>query len=106
VRLKVEKPKEKLEWCYSGGLEEYLLEAIGGAELLPAEPYSGSITGNNEVVDWALAWAVEGGQAVTESYVNLIPTPQGGTHVNGLRTGLTTCCRAACRSHPKMYGTA
>ncbi len=96
VRLKVEKPKEKLEWCYSGGLEEYLLEAIGGAELLPAEPYSGSITGNNEVVDWALAWAVEGGQAVTESYVNLIPTPQGGTHVNGLRTGLTNALREFC----------
>ena len=96
VRLKVEKPKEKLEWCYSGGLEEYLLEAIGGAELLPAEPYSGSITGNNEAVDWALAWAVQGGQAVTESYVNLIPTPQGGTHVNGLRTGLTNALREFC----------
>ena len=96
VRLKVEKPKEKLEWCYSGGLEEYLLEAIGGAELLPAKPYSGSITGNNEAVDWALAWAVQGGQAVTESYVNLIPTPQGGTHVNGLRTGLTNALREFC----------
>ncbi len=96
VRLKVEKPKEKLEWCYSGGLEEYLLEAIGGSELLPAEPYSGSITGNKEAVDWALAWDVQGSQAVTESYVNLIPTPQGGTHVNGLRTGLTNALREFC----------
>ena len=96
VRLKIEKPKENLEWCYSGGLEEYLLEEIGGAELLPAEPYSGSIKGNNEAVDWALAWAVQGGQAVTESYVNLIPTPQGGTHVNGLRTGLTNALREFC----------
>jgi topoisomerase-4 subunit B len=96
VRLKVEKPKEKLEWCYSGGLEEYLLEAVGGSELLPAEPYSGSITGNKEAVDWALAWSVQGGQAVTESYVNLIPTPQGGTHVNGLRTGLTNALREFC----------
>ena len=96
VRLKVEKPKEKLEWCYSGGLEEYLLEAIGSEELLPAEPYSGNITGKNEAVDWALAWAVQGGQAVTESYVNLIPTPQGGTHVNGLRTGLTNALREFC----------
>jgi topoisomerase-4 subunit B len=96
VRLKIEKPKENLEWCSSGGLEEYLLEAIGGAELLPAEPYSGSIKGNNEAVDWALAWAVQGGQAVTESYVNLIPTPQGGTHVNGLRTGLTNALREFC----------
>ncbi len=96
VRLKIEKPKEKLEWCYSGGLEEYLLEAIGGVEVLPAEPYSGSISGKNEAVDWALAWAVQGGQTVTESYVNLIPTPQGGTHVNGLRTGLTNALREFC----------
>lgn len=95
VRLSVEKPKEKVEWCYTGGLEEYLIEAIGGGELLPAEPFSGSLSGNNEAVDWALAWhAKEGtGQSVTESYVNLIPTPQGGTHVNGLRTGLTNAIR-------------
>jgi len=96
VRLTIEKPKEKFEWCYSGGLEEYLVEAIGGGELLPAEPFAGALTGNNEAADWALVWAVEGGQAVTESYVNLIPTPQGGTHVNGLRTGLTNALREFC----------
>ncbi|NIV18292.1 MAG: DNA topoisomerase IV subunit B [Woeseiaceae bacterium] len=93
VTLKVEKPQEKVEWLYSGGLEEYLVEAIGGGELLPAEPFSGSMAGNNEAVDWALAWQVGGGLSVTESYVNLIPTPQGGTHVNGLRTGLTNAIR-------------
>ena len=94
VRLTIEKPKEKIEWCYSGGLEEYLLETIGGGELLPAEPFAGSMAGNTEAVDWALAWQTESGsQAVTESYVNLIPTPQGGTHVNGLRTGLTNAIR-------------
>jgi len=93
VRLKVEKPKESHEWCYSGGLEEYLLEAIGETETLPAEPFSGSLAGNNEAVDWALAWTTDGGTAVTESYVNLVPTPQGGTHVNGLRTGLTNALR-------------
>jgi len=96
VRLTIEKPKERLEWCYSGGLEEYLIEAIGGGELLPVEPLSGSLTGNNEAADWALTWAVEGGQSVTESYVNLVPTPQGGTHVNGLRTGLTNALREFC----------
>ncbi len=96
VRLTIEQPKEKLEWCYSGGLEEYLLEAIGAAEVLPADPYSGSVTGKSEAVDWALTWAVQGGQAVSESYVNLIPTPQGGTHVNGLRTGLTNALREFC----------
>ena len=74
VRLKIEKPKEKHEWCYSGGLEEYLAEAIGGVEIIPAEPFSGSMQGNNEAVDWALAWLNESGTVVTESYVNLIHT--------------------------------
>ncbi|MEE8425656.1 MAG: DNA topoisomerase IV subunit B, partial [Woeseiaceae bacterium] len=96
VCLKIEKPKEKLEWCYSGGLEEYLVDAIGGGELLPAEPFAGALSGNNEAVDWALVWHVEGVQTVTESYVNLVPTPQGGTHVNGLRTGLTNALREFC----------
>jgi topoisomerase-4 subunit B len=96
VKLKVEKPEEKIEWCYSGGLEEYLLEAIGGGETLPADPFSGSLTGNNEAVDWALVWTTDGGPSIAESYVNLIPTPQGGTHVNGLRTGLTNSLREFC----------
>jgi topoisomerase-4 subunit B len=96
VSLKVEKPQEKTEWQYEGGLEQYLLEAIGGGETLPAEPFSGSLKGNNEAVDWALVWTTDGGPSVTESYVNLIPTPQGGTHVNGLRTGLTNSLREFC----------
>ena len=96
VRLKVEQSKEKLEWCYAGGLEEYLVEAIDGAEILPAEPFAGSLAGNNEAVDWAVAWLAGDGQTVTESYVNLIPTAQGGTHVNGLRTGLTNALREFC----------
>jgi topoisomerase-4 subunit B len=96
VRLKVAKPKERIEWCYSGGLEEYLLEAMGKGSHLPAEPFAGSLAGTHEAVDWALAWHADGGQAVTESYVNLVPTPQGGTHVNGLRTGLTNAIREFC----------
>ncbi len=96
VRLKIEKPREKHEWCYSGGLEEYLLEAIGADDVLPTEPFSGSVTGNNESVDWALTWHTGDGQSVIESYVNLIPTPQGGTHVNGMRTGLTNALREFC----------
>ena len=93
VRLKVEKPKESLEWQYTGGLEEYLIEAAGDVERLPAEPFAGAMSGKSEAVDWALVWAVDGSQQVTESYVNLIPTAQGGTHVNGLRTGLTNAIR-------------
>lgn len=96
VGLQIEHPKEKFEWCYTGGLEEYLLEEIGGGETLPAAPFAGSVSGNNEMVDWALVWTTDGGQSVTESYVNLIPTPQGGTHVNGLRTGLTNALREFC----------
>ena len=96
VRLKVAKPKERMEWCYEGGLEEYLLEAMGKGEHLPAEPFAGSLSGNHEAVDWALSWHVDGSQTVTESYVNLVPTPQGGTHVNGLRTGLTNAIREFC----------
>ena len=96
VRLKVTKPKEKVEWCYSGGLEEYLLEAMGKVEHLPAEPFAGSMSGKHEAVDWALAWQTESSQAVIESYVNLVPTLQGGTHVNGLRTGLTNAMREFC----------
>ncbi|MEM8683868.1 MAG: toprim domain-containing protein, partial [Pseudomonadota bacterium] len=96
VRLKVEKPAEKAEWLYEGGLEEYLKEAMGPAERLPTEPFSGAVSTDSEAVDWALAWAVDAGQMVTESYVNLIPTAQGGTHVNGLRTGLTNAIREFC----------
>ena len=96
VRLKVAKPKEKVEWCYSGGLEEYLLEAMGKVEHLPDEPFAGSMTSKHEAVDWALTWQTDSGQPVVESYVNLVPTPQGGTHVNGLRTGLTNAIREFC----------
>jgi topoisomerase-4 subunit B len=95
VKLKVEKPKETVEWQYAGGLEEYLLEAVGNVEHLPAEPFSGSLAGKHEGVEWALVWTAEAGQ-VGESYVNLIPTPQDGTHVNGMRTGLTTALREYC----------
>nr|NIV45731.1 DNA topoisomerase IV subunit B [Gammaproteobacteria bacterium] len=96
VRLKVAKPKERIEWRYTGGLEEYLKEAMGKAERLPTEPFAGALAGTHEAVDWALAWQVDGGQGTTESYVNLVPTPQGGTHVNGLRTGLTNAIREFC----------
>ncbi len=96
VRLTIEKPQEKVEWCYSGGLEEYLMEAVGGGDCLPAAPFSGSLSGTHEAVDWALLWRAGDGQAVTESYVNLVPTPQGGTHVAGLRTGLTNALREFC----------
>ena len=87
---------ESQEWFYEDGLQDYLTEALKGYELLPAEPFIGSLASEHEAVDWALLWLPEGGEAITESYVNLIPTAQGGTHVNGLRTGLTEAVREFC----------
>ncbi|MCW9003886.1 MAG: DNA topoisomerase IV subunit B [Gammaproteobacteria bacterium] len=91
-----EKSGETDEWYYEDGLTDYLTDALKGYELLPAEPFVGSLAASHEAVDWALLWLPEGGEAVTESYVNLIPTAQGGTHVNGLRTGLTEAVREFC----------
>ena len=96
VRLEVEKPKEKLSWQYAGGLEEYLTEALGEREWLPEEPFGGTLTGKREAVDWAVVWTPDETQVMAESYVNLIPTPSGGTHVNGLRSGLTEALRQFC----------
>jgi len=96
VKFYVEKTKESAEWHYLDGLSDYLLEALSGFTLLPEKPYVTSMQGENEAVDWAVLWLPEGGECITESYVNLIPTSQGGTHVNGLRTGLTDAIREFC----------
>jgi topoisomerase-4 subunit B len=96
VKFYVEKTKESAEWYYLDGLSDYLLEALSGFSLLPEKPYVTSMQGENEAVDWAVLWLPEGGECITESYVNLIPTSQGGTHVNGLRTGLTDAIREFC----------
>ena len=84
------------EWCYEAGLQDYLSAELAGFELLPADPFTGALAGQNEAVDWAVQWLPEGGQPVTESYVNLIPTGLGGTHVNGFRTGLLEALREFC----------
>ncbi len=91
-----EKSGEKESWLYEGGLEDYLGEYLADREILPEEPFSGSMQGSSEQADWALSWQVEAGELIGESYVNLIPTAQGGTHVNGLRTGLTEALREFC----------
>jgi topoisomerase-4 subunit B len=84
------------EWRYQDGLEEYLLSELGKAEVIPAEPFCGQFKGGNEEVDWAVVWLPEEDEPVRESYVNLIPTAQDGTHVNGFRTGLTEALREFC----------
>lgn len=84
------------EWCFEDGLVDYLIQATEEFETLPAEPFVGSVQGNDEAVDWAIQWLFEGGEVISESYVNLIPTPLGGTHVSGLRAGLTESLREFC----------
>ncbi|TFH67835.1 DNA topoisomerase IV subunit B [Gammaproteobacteria bacterium LSUCC0057] len=84
------------EWYYQDGLADYLISALQGWQVLPATPFVGSFAAANEAADWAVQWLPEGGELVQESYVNLIPTPQGGTHVNGLRSGLLEAMREFC----------
>jgi len=84
------------EWCYQDGLNDYLLQGTGDYLTLPVEPFNGSSAGNDEGVDWSVLWLPEEGDVLQESYVNLIPTAQGGTHVNGLRTGLLDAMREFC----------
>lgn len=87
---------ETQEWHYESGLPNYLIETIGKVEHLPDEPFVGSFSGNTEAVDWAAVWLPEEGEVIAESYVNLIPTAQGGTHVNGFRLGLLEALRDFC----------
>lgn len=93
------KSGKRLEWQYEEGLKSYLLDQLGDFERLPEDPLVGSSSGETETADWAITWLPDGGEAVTESYVNLIPTQQGGTHVNGLRTGLLEAMREFCEIH-------
>jgi topoisomerase-4 subunit B len=96
LRFTNEKTGEKDEWLYTEGLAQYLRESLENSEWLPDEPFIGSIEGEQEGVDWAVVWRIDGGTRFEESYVNLIPTPMGGTHVNGFRLGLTEAIREFC----------
>jgi topoisomerase-4 subunit B len=96
VRFTDEKKNESEEWYYEDGLTDYLADATIDWPAIPEAPFTGSFSGAGEAVDWAVQWLPEGGEVVAESYVNLIPTPQGGTHVNGLRSGLLEAMREFC----------
>ena len=84
------------DWCYQDGLRDYLLDNLKDVIRLPEQPFTGQFSADNSAVDWALCWLPEGGELISESYVNLIPTVQGGTHVNGLRQGLLDAMREFC----------
>lgn len=96
VTLLDEKKKEKSEWYYEDGIADYLADATIDFPVIPETPFTAHFQGQTEAVDWAIQWLPEGGEVVAESYVNLIPTPQGGTHVNGLRSGLLDAMREFC----------
>lgn len=89
-------------WCYQDGLSDYLTEAVNGFETLPEKPFVGEFKGSTEAVSWALLWLPEGGELIAESYVNLIPTVQGGAHVNGLRQGLLNAMTEYCEFRNKL----
>ena len=93
------KGENKHEWCYEAGLPDYLSTELQGFSVLPEVPFDGSLAATEEAADWAVQWLPEGGDLITESYVNLIPTVQGGTHVNGLRNGLLEALREFCEFH-------
>lgn len=96
VKLKNELTGEKDEWFYTGGVGQYVLEQLKDGEWMPQEPFSGDFKSEREAAEWAFVWLLNGEHVVTESYVNLIPTPEGGTHVNGLRGGIADAVREFC----------
>ncbi len=98
VNLFEEKNDQKDSWYFENGLSDYLLEALIDDEKLPEVPFSGEFKGDESEVEWSLCWLPLGG-LLQESYVNLIPTVQGGTHVNGMRTGLVESLREFCEHH-------
>jgi|TARA_B100001093_G_scaffold106168_1_gene98479 topoisomerase-4 subunit B len=91
-----ENTEDSDEWFYEDGLKDYLSGALQGWEVLPLEPFIGNFSAENEAAEWAVQWLPDVGELVQESYVNLIPTSQGGTHVNGMRTGLLEAIREFC----------
>ncbi len=96
VAFSDETTDEHIVWRYQDGFTDYLKEALGQTPLLPDPPFVGHVSSEREAADWALTWLPDGGEPVAESYVNLIPTAQGGAHVNGLRSGLTDAVREFC----------
>ena len=88
IKFFVEETEEKFTWLYQGGVNEYLSEELKGLDCIPSKPFYGSSRAKNEEVEWSLTWPEEESEGIQESYVNLIPTRQGGTHVSGFRSGL------------------
>ena len=102
VKFKDEGKGDTQEWYYEQGLSDYLADSTIDFPCVPEEPFVGNFSNNNEAVDWAVQWLPDGGEIIAESYVNLIPTTQGGTHVNGFRSGLLESLREFCELRSLM----
>jgi topoisomerase-4 subunit B len=96
VRFFDEASEEETVWYYEDGLRDYLKTALTDVPTVPEDTFVGRMVSQHEAAEWAVTWLADEGEVLGESYVNLIPTPQGGTHVNGLRTGLTEAIREFC----------
>ena len=90
------KTGETRTWHFSTGLDQYLVESLNGLESVPEKPFTGNVEETDEQVSWSCTWLLDSGEGVAESYVNLIPTLQGGTHVTGFRQGLLNALREFC----------
>ena len=87
---------EKITWQFENGLVDYLMDELEDREIVPAPAFVATGDAERASAEFAICWNVEGGESIQESYVNLIPTAQGGTHVNGLRSGITDAMREFC----------
>lgn len=89
-------PQNDAVWHYEDGLSAYVRNALTDCTWVPEEGLRDSRQDDDQEVEWMVVWSLDAEEPVAESYVNLIPTPQGGTHVNGLRVGLTEAIREFC----------
>ena len=100
VVFKDENSGKEEEWHHEGSLSSYLLTQMQDAEIVPNPPFDGSFSQPESEVEWAVTWNVDSADKLLhESFVNLIPTPEGGTHVNGFRSGLLIALREFCDLH-------
>lgn len=99
MKLDFEPNDDRFEWQYQGGVQEYLRSRLQDQEAIPEQCFSQKFVEAEQEVEWSVCWLPEPENSVAESYVNLIPTVQGGTHVNGLRTGLLEALKEFCSFH-------
>jgi len=93
------------KWMYQEGLKDYLSMALDGLDNLPEKPFVVNFSSDEQQLNCSLAWTQYNTNVVAESYVNLIPTINGGTHVNGLRSGLTDALKSSVNSEISFQKT-